>query len=218
MSLWLRLGPLGVSSRGRAGVRMGPFSAYGGGRRRRSRHGRTQQPVVKGFRDWRTSLVTWLGAALAIFFVAIHFWYVGVLVVCVLLIWYVRGAPNRAVRHERWLAGPAPPLPLPSRFTQNWIAVNVPHLHPRQLETMLAEMRARGWTEADIQRRVSPHLPSYGRSRRSHSQAPNTRPKARQPRFVPHISDPVGAAKEAYAGGRITLEEFEAIAAEHPEG
>ncbi|HWG09178.1 MAG TPA: hypothetical protein VN672_09245 [Solirubrobacteraceae bacterium] len=36
MSIWLRAGPLKLSSRGRVGVRVGPVSAYGGGRRRRS--------------------------------------------------------------------------------------------------------------------------------------------------------------------------------------
>src|SRR3954471_4511539 len=33
MSLWLRLGPFSASSRGRVGVRAGPVSWYGGGRR-----------------------------------------------------------------------------------------------------------------------------------------------------------------------------------------
>jgi hypothetical protein len=37
MSVRLRLGPFSISSRGRAGVRMGPVSVYGGGRRRRRR-------------------------------------------------------------------------------------------------------------------------------------------------------------------------------------
>ena len=35
MSVWLRLGPFRVSSRGRVGVRVGPVSAYGGGHRRK---------------------------------------------------------------------------------------------------------------------------------------------------------------------------------------
>src|SRR6202035_3062218 len=36
MGARLRLGPVSVSSRGRVGVRAGPVSVYGGGRRRRS--------------------------------------------------------------------------------------------------------------------------------------------------------------------------------------
>jgi hypothetical protein len=37
MGMRIRLGPASVSSRGRVGLRAGPVSVYGGGRRRRSR-------------------------------------------------------------------------------------------------------------------------------------------------------------------------------------
>lgn len=35
MSLWFRVGPLSLSSRGRVGARLGPVKVYGGGRSRR---------------------------------------------------------------------------------------------------------------------------------------------------------------------------------------
>jgi hypothetical protein len=61
--------------------------------------------------------------------------------------------------HEAWLAGPAPFLHLPGRFTQNWILQNAPELHPGQVPALLDELRRRGWTDGDIQRRVVPYLP-----------------------------------------------------------
>lgn len=60
---------------------------------------------------------------------------------------------------ERWLEGPPPPLQLPGRFTQTWIARNVPELHPGQVPVLLEELRRRGWSEPDIERRVAPYLP-----------------------------------------------------------
>jgi hypothetical protein len=98
---------------------------------------------------------------------AIKFWYVVVPSLIVWAVWLVatssRRAERRRLAHEAWLAGPAPPLVLPGRFTQNWIIANVPQLHPGQLHTMFAEMRARGWSEADIERRVSPYVPDHTR-------------------------------------------------------
>lgn len=61
--------------------------------------------------------------------------------------------------HEQWLAGPPPPLQLPGRFTQTWITQHVPHLHPGQVPVLLAELRRRGWTELDIDQRVTPYMP-----------------------------------------------------------
>jgi hypothetical protein len=68
-------------------------------------------------------------------------------------------AHEATLARQVWLDGPAPPLPLPSRFTQNWIAANVPYLHPGQVPVLLAEMRARGWSEERIDQRVRPYLP-----------------------------------------------------------
>jgi len=65
---------------------------------------------------------------------------------------------ERAAR-EAWLAGPPPPLSLPSRFTQQWLEEHVPSLHPGQVPVLLREMRARGWTEQRIADRVRPLLP-----------------------------------------------------------
>lgn len=62
--------------------------------------------------------------------------------------------------HERWLAAPPPPLSLPGRFTQTWIAHNAPELHPGQIPMLLEELTRRGWSESDIERRVVPYLPS----------------------------------------------------------
>jgi hypothetical protein len=60
--------------------------------------------------------------------------------------------------HERWLAGPPPALELPGRFTQTWITHNVPGLHPGQIPVLIEELRRRGWSESDIDRRVTPYL------------------------------------------------------------
>jgi hypothetical protein len=61
--------------------------------------------------------------------------------------------------HEAWLAAPPPPLRLPGRFTQNWIANNVPELHPGQVPVLMEELTRRGWTDQDIERRVAQYLP-----------------------------------------------------------
>jgi hypothetical protein len=55
-------------------------------------------------------------------------------------------------------AEPAPLPPLPKRFTQSWFAENGPRLHSEQVPVLLAELHRRGWTEAEIERRVIPHL------------------------------------------------------------
>jgi type II secretory pathway pseudopilin PulG len=68
-------------------------------------------------------------------------------------------ARQARVHHEQWLAGPPPPLQLPGRFTQTWITQHVPHLHPGQVPVLLAELRRRGWTELDIDQRVTLYMP-----------------------------------------------------------
>lgn len=68
-------------------------------------------------------------------------------------------ARQARIAHEQWLAGPPPPLQLPGRFTQTWIAQHVPHLHPGQVPVLIAELRRRGWTDPDIDQRVTPYMP-----------------------------------------------------------
>jgi hypothetical protein len=82
---------------------------------------------------------------------------------------YLRHAAERAAEEERqlaqahrqWLEAPPPFLTLPGRFTENWIANNVPLLHPGQVPILMDELRARGWTEARIAQRVTPYLAEY---------------------------------------------------------
>jgi hypothetical protein len=64
------------------------------------------------------------------------------------------------VVQQAWL-GPAPPLTLPSRFTQSWFVSHGPRLHPKQVPVLFAELHRRGWTEDEIQQRVIPHLPHW---------------------------------------------------------
>jgi len=63
-----------------------------------------------------------------------------------------------AAEERRWLASPPPPLTLPGRFTENWLAANVPQLHPGQVPVLMEELHDRGWTDERIERRVAPHL------------------------------------------------------------
>jgi hypothetical protein len=70
-----------------------------------------------------------------------------------------RQAREARLAHERWLAGPPPPLTMPGRFTQTWIEHHVPGLHPGQVAPFMEELRRRGWSDADIEHRVRPYLP-----------------------------------------------------------
>jgi hypothetical protein len=71
-------------------------------------------------------------------------------------------AREARLAHERWLAGPPPPLTMPGRFTQTWIEHNVPGLHPGQIPALTKELQRRGWSDSDIERRVNPYLPRTG--------------------------------------------------------
>jgi hypothetical protein len=226
MSIWLRAGPFKVSSRGRVGVRVGPVSAYGGGRRR-SRSGDS----VSGW-GLLLGLVMVLLVIYAIYVAvmwplslwghALHLtpsWHelrnrngvwmhahyplvglryvgaagLGLLALAAVLFPLISSgkrtaeaataqrhledadraeAQKREAARQRvvleakaeqaraaWLAGPAPVLNFPGRFTAAWISNRVPGLHPAQVPILFAELRRRGWTDDDISSRVAPHLP-----------------------------------------------------------
>lgn len=59
---------------------------------------------------------------------------------------------------------PTSTLDMPKRFTQRWLVENVPELSPDELVQVIAELRRRGWTNADLERRVIPHLSARSRS------------------------------------------------------
>jgi hypothetical protein len=67
-------------------------------------------------------------------------------------------AQARAKAQREWLEGPPPTLYVPRRFSEDWFATNVPHLHPGQVPTLVEEMRARGWSEQRIQQRLPRYL------------------------------------------------------------
>ena len=152
----LRVGPLSYGPKGRRGLHAGPFGfSYN-----------TRNPVLGAF------------VLLAIIIAVVQaFWpyllAAGVIIV-VARIATQGGRANAAEaakqrREEalqRWLTGPPPPLALPARFSHGWWASNLPGMHPGQVPILLAEMRARGWTNERIQQRVGPYLrqnPYYGR-------------------------------------------------------
>ena len=198
MSLWLRAGPVSVSSRGRVGARVGPVGIYGGGRRRSS----SGSGGFVGFMIAAVVVLTVVVVAvmwpLSLFGHAIgltpswhqlmnrdHHWmhqhyalvglrYLGAAVILVAVLAVLatpllrrssRRAEERRQRaraaYAEWLAGPPPALEMPGRFTAKWIAENVPTLHPGQVPVLVEEMRRRGWSAADIERRVAPYLPDH---------------------------------------------------------
>jgi hypothetical protein len=124
MSVRIRLGPFSLSSRGRAGVRVGPVSFYGGGRRRRRRSASNNRTRFQNRQRVSTTSVR----------------------------------ERDPVRLEAWLKAPPPQLALPHRFTQNWFEENAASIHPGQARTLVAELRSRGWSPEDIERRAKPHL------------------------------------------------------------
>ena len=199
MSLWLRAGPLSVSSRGRMGVRAGPVSVYGGGRRRSSSgSGATLVVLLIAFGIlifvvmWPLSLFghaigltpswhqlmnrnhTWMHQHYAL--VGVRYSGAGAILLIVSTIVAIplfaasreRAAARAADQQRRaraaledWLAAPPPALQMPSRFTANWIAGNVPALHPGQVPALTHELKRRGWSDSDIHERVMPYMPDY---------------------------------------------------------
>lgn len=186
MGFRVKMGPVSVSSRGRVGVRAGPVSVYGGGRRRR----RSSSGDGSG-----AALLFGLVAIAVVVGLIVKYWYVAVplLVVSGLMLVAVakarakataekqavaarlvqerqeREARDRATRQaaeaearakarQTWLDGPPPPLRVPGRFTDKWFAENAPQLHPGQVPVLMAELHERGWTDDRIARRVRPYL------------------------------------------------------------
>lgn len=144
-----------MSSRGRVGVRAGPFSYYGGGRRRKS----------PGCLTWLLVIALAIGLILALVEALARVWYYSIPAALVLAyVWgklAARAKRRREARYGAWLAGPAPRLSFPGRFTQSWFQRNGPTLHPGHIGPLLAELRRRGWSETDIASRAEPYFPAF---------------------------------------------------------
>ena len=107
---------------------------------------------------------------------AIDYRYVSVALAAVVGLAAYVGARSRRTRHARardrqqqrarsWLAAPAPPLTMPSRFTQAWLSETVPDLHPGQIDPLVQELTARGWTPEQIVHRLGPLLARHSATR-----------------------------------------------------
>jgi hypothetical protein len=162
MGMRVRIGPFSVSSRGRVGVRAGPVSFYGGGTRHRRRSSSSGGGAFIG-----------VLTVIVVLALAVEYWYVSLPLLSLIgaaSYFAVKAGGRRSAERaaaaareqaeaeRRWLVGPPPILPLPGRFTQNWFASYVPGLHPGQVPTLMAELRARGWTQERIDQRVRPFL------------------------------------------------------------
>jgi hypothetical protein len=55
-------------------------------------------------------------------------------------------------------APPQRPDGLPHRFTDAWIKKNVPRMSPSHVQYVIRDMRKRGWSDAEIARRVYPYV------------------------------------------------------------
>jgi hypothetical protein len=65
----------------------------------------------------------------------------------------VRGGGSRKARSTTSRADG-----LPHRFTDAWIRANMPRLTSQQAAYVLEDMRRRGWSENELQRRVYPYV------------------------------------------------------------
>jgi hypothetical protein len=166
MSVWLRMGPVKVSSRGRVGVKAGPVSFYGGGSRRRRSRSRSSSS------DGGGALVAVIAIVVVIALI-VTYWYIAVpvLVVFGVLTAIIAKATaekraeqaqllaeRQAETQRKWLTGPPPTLLVPGRFTDKWFAEHAPYLHPGQVPALMQELHERGWTDDRIDRRVQPYL------------------------------------------------------------
>lgn len=168
MSMRVRVGPVSLSSRGRVGVSAGPFSVSGGGSRRRSRGSSGDGALVA-----LVGLVLLVGLAVVYWYITLPIAAIGV----VLFVWLSRRerearaqyaierearlaeeARQREAARIAWLAAPAPPLAVPTRFTEAWFAAEIPNLHPGQIEPLRRALRARGWKDTKIDERIAPYL------------------------------------------------------------
>jgi hypothetical protein len=130
MSLWFRLGPVGISSPGRVGVRAGLSSAYGSGYRRRRKSTGGGGIVLLGF-------IFLVGLLVVYWKIAIPLLLAATILAATMA---KSNSKRRQAEYQAWLAGPPPPFSPPRRFTQKWIAENVPSLHPGQVPLLLDEL------------------------------------------------------------------------------
>jgi Holliday junction DNA helicase RuvB P-loop domain len=157
MSVWLRLGPFRISSRGRVGVRVGPVSVSGGGRRRKRRSpSNTRRSSKSGYERQIVEGERWLKEQAAAQRRAARSARRSSQVI------QSPSTPlnrkSEAARLEAWLKATPPQLVLPGRFTQEWFAEHATNIHPGQIETLVDELVSRGWSREDIFRRAVPHL------------------------------------------------------------
>ena len=144
----VRFGPLSYGPGGRRGIHLGPFSA--------------SYNVNNPFMNGLMLLVLVVAIVEALWPLLLG----GVvLTVAVLLVTRdARAARREAARQrraeelQRWVASPPPTLFVPTRFSEQWFAANVPRLHPGQIPALIAEMKARGWSEQHIAQRLGRYL------------------------------------------------------------
>jgi hypothetical protein len=59
---------------------------------------------------------------------------------------------------QKVLGTSVPKLEMPARFTQFWIRRHVPELRRDQIPALLFELKRRGWSDEEIDQRVTPYL------------------------------------------------------------
>jgi hypothetical protein len=144
----IRIGPLSYGPKGRRGVHAGPFSASYN----------TRSPAFGAFM-----------LVVIVLAIIIKFWPVLVVGGLVFLVVWLATKEKRAEQaaarararaeaQQRWLQAPPPTLYVPARFSEQWFAKNVPRLHPGQVPTLFAELKARGWTQQKIAQRLGRYL------------------------------------------------------------
>jgi hypothetical protein len=144
----VRIGPLSYGPGGRRGIHLGPFSA--------------SYNMNNRFMGGLMLLVIVVAIVQALWPVLLG---AAVLTVIVLVLTKnTRAARRKATRQrqaeelQHWLDGPPPTLYVPTRFSEQWFAANVPRLHPGQIPVLFAEMKARGWSDQHIAQRLGRYL------------------------------------------------------------